>query len=257
MMVRPNSLTRSSIPQSPPMPSAKRRSWPMIPLVIGLFGLNLISPAIAQEKIMQRTLSVSGRGVESIATSFARINLGVEVQGKTASQVQAEVARKSTSLVSLLKSRGVEKLQTTGINLSPNYDYTDNRQVLKGYIGTNTVSFRVKNEAAGELIDDAVKSGATRIDGISFTASDDAIADAQKVALRKATEDAQAQAKAVLGALGFQAKEIVGIQVNGAPPPPQVLLQRMDAKESAQVARTPVEGGEQQVEGSVTLQISY
>jgi uncharacterized protein len=215
----------------------------------------LATPVMAQEK-MQRVLTVSGRGVESIATTQAKVNLGVEVQAKTATDAQAEAARKSTAVVNLLKSRNVDELETTGINLNPVYDYIDNRQTLRGYSATNTVSFKVKTEQAGVIMDDAVKSGATRIDGISFTASDDAIATAQKAALKKATQDAQAQANAVLGALGFQAKEIVSIQVNGASPPPRVYAD-MAFKTTAAREATPVIGGNQNIEGNVTLQISY
>lgn len=105
-------------------------------------------------------------------------------------------------------------------------------------------------------MDEAVKAGATRIDGVSFIASDAAIATAQKAALREATQEARSQADAVLSSLGFTAQEIVGIQVNGAyaPPPRPVPMAEM-AKQD--FAATPVIGGEQQVEASVTLQISY
>lgn len=217
-------------------------------------------PSLAQEKQkMLRTLTVSGRGVENIPTTLSRVSLGVEAQGKTPQEVQAEAAKKSSSVVALLRSRGVEKLQTTGINLSPVYIYTNNVQRITGYSASNTVSFRIITEKTGDILDDAVKAGATRIDSISFVASDEAIAKAQQQALRKATQDAQQQASAVLNVLGLQAKEVVSIQLNNASTPPPVMVQaafRSDAK-LANEASTPVVGGEQQVEASVTLQISY
>jgi uncharacterized protein len=214
------------------------------------------STAPAQTMTTARILSVTGRGTEKIPTSLATVTLGVEVQGKTAQKVQAEVAEKTDAVVKLLKSRRVDALQTQGINLNPNYDYANNRQVLICYIGSNTVSFQVPIAQAGELMDEAVESGATRINGISFRATDSAIEAAQKRALKSATEDAQAQAQAVLSALGFQPKEIVGIQVNGAAAPqPMVLMEA--AALSQRSAKTPVEGGNQDVEGNVTLQIRY
>jgi uncharacterized protein len=236
-----------------------------VPLMLGLVALPVVTPILlaaqpAQaQSVTKRILSVSGRGVEKIPTTLARVNLGVQVEGKSAQQVQAEVARKSTAVVNLLKSRNVDELQTTGISLNPNYDYIDNRQVLKGYIGTNTVSFKVSNKEAGAILDDVVEAGASRIDGISFTATDEAIAAAEKLALKKATEDAQAQAQAVLSALGFQSKEIVGIQINGAAAPQPVIQQTMAFESAQRVAKdaTPVIGGNQSVDGSVTLQIAY
>jgi uncharacterized protein YggE len=99
--------------------------------------------------------------------------------------------------------------------------------------------------------------GATRIDGVSFTASDEAIASAQKQALREATQDAQQQADAVLNTLNLTRKDIVSIQLNGATPlSPMPVFTGKDVLES-RLATSPIIGGEQEVQASVTLQISY
>ncbi len=227
--------------------------------VILLVCVSFTQPVLAQEKeTMLRTLTVSGRKVETIPTTLSQVNLGVEVQGKTAQEVQQEAARRSSSVIALLKSLNVEKLQTTGIDLNPVYSNNNNVQRITGYSATNTVSFRVVTDRAGTILDQAVKAGATRIDSISFIASDQAIAQAQKQALQKATQDAQQQAEAVLSVLGFKPKEVVSIQVNGASvPPPQPILRAKVATLATQDTSTPVIGGEQQVEASVTLQISY
>jgi uncharacterized protein YggE len=102
-----------------------------------------------------------------------------------------------------------------------------------------------------------VKAGATRIEGVSFTASDSAIATAQKQALRQATQDAQQQADAVLSALNLTRKDIVNIQINGATPPPPMPLLERTSDFSQKAADTPIISGEQEVQASVTLQISY
>jgi len=228
---------------------------PAIFFAVSLLSLTLTSPALAQEKLL-RTVTVTGRGVESIATTKTQVQLGVEVQGQSATSVQQEVAKRSSAVVELLRSRNVEKLETTGIRLNPIYSYENNVQRLTSYSATNTVSFRIPTEQAGTLLDDAVKAGATRIDGVSFTASDEAIAAAQKQALREATQDAQSQADAVLDSLTLTRKDIVSIQINNAtPPPPMPFLERSTL--ASQAADTPVIGGEQDVQASVTLQISY
>lgn len=224
-------------------------------LICMIFAL----PASAEEKEkLWRTLTVSGRGVETIATTLSQVSLGVEVQGKTAQEVQKEAARRSSAVVDLLKSRNVEKLETTGVRLNPVYSYTNNVQKITGYAASNTVSFRFPTDKVGTLLDEAVKTGATQINGVSFVATDEAISNAQKQALKKATQDAQQQADAVFSTLGLQKKEIVSIQINGATPPPPPMLQRAEfAKASLADASTPIVGGEQEVQASVTLQISY
>ncbi|HEY9882597.1 MAG TPA: SIMPL domain-containing protein [Thermosynechococcaceae cyanobacterium] len=239
----------------------KTASWHRFKALVisaGLLSLTFANPVLAQEKMM-RTLTVTGRGTEMVATTITQVRLGVEAQGKTANEVQQEVARRSNAVVNLLKARQVDKLETTGINLNPSYQYDNGKQTLTGYSASNIVSFRIATEKAGTLLDEAVKAGASRIDGVSFIATDEAIAATQKTALREATQDAQAQADAVFSALNFTKGQIVSIQVNGASaPPPRPLedFQNMRASAAAK-APSPVIGGEQEVQASVTLQISY
>ncbi|MBD3885265.1 SIMPL domain-containing protein [Phormidium tenue FACHB-886] len=230
----------------------------LLPLLVGALSLSAIHPAMAHEEQMLRTLTVTGIGKESIPTTLALVQLGVEVQGKTAEEVQQEVARRSSAVVELLQSRNVSLLQTTGVYLSPTYDYNDGQQRLTGYTATNTVSFRVSSDRAGTLLDEAVRAGATRIDGITFAAEDAAVATAQQQAIREATQDAQSQAEAAFGALGLQRGEVVSVQVNGATPPsPVPVPYAAQAMARDVAASTPVVGGEQEVQASVTLQIQY
>jgi hypothetical protein len=120
------------------------------------------------------------------------------------------------------------------------------------------VSFEVPTERAGALIDEAIEVGATRIDSVSFTAADAAIETAQQQALREATQDAQRQAETVLSALNLTRKAIVSVQINGATPPPPIPVPRLESRAaSLDRAETPIVGGEQEVQASVTLEISY
>jgi len=224
-------------------------------LTLTLVSFAGLDPAAAQEQRL-RTLKVTGRGVEAIPTTQTQVSLGVEVEGKTAAGVQQEAARRSSAVVELLRSRQVEKLETAGITLNPNYSYQNNQPRLTGYTARNTVTFRINTASAGTLLDDAVNAGATRIDGVSFVAAESAIESAQKQALRKATQDAQAQADAVLSALNFKRGEILSIQVNNVSAPPMYQERLARSRAAAEVA-TPVVGGEQQIEASVTLQIGY
>lgn len=230
-----------------------------LPLVLLVF-VTWIQPGMAQEKEkLWRTITVTGKGEESIPTTISEVSLGVEIQGKTAQEVQKETARRSSAVVALLKSRNVQKLQTTSIRLSPVYSYNNNVQRITGYAANNTVNFRIATEQAGNVLDEAVKAGATQINGISFVATDEAIAAAQQQALKEATQAAQKQAEAVLTTLGLQPKEVLSIQINGASAPPPVLY-RAEASKAVVgdiAISSPVVAGEQQVEASVTLQISY
>ena len=233
-----------------------------LPIVLTLLSYPIINipfipSAMAQEQIM-KTLTVTGEGTVRIPTTLTDVSLGVEIQGNTATEVQNNVAQGTSSLVDFLRSRSVERLQTTGVRLQPNYQYNNNQRRLIGYIGTNTVTFRVKTEEVGSLLDDAVKAGATRIDRVGFTAEETAISEAQKEALKLATLDAQKQAEAVLSTLNFQSQEIISISINGAnAPQPQIMRSPETMRTTSAADSTPVIGGEQTIRAMVTLQISY
>ncbi len=214
--------------------------------------LNPIHPALAQEQVTP-TLTVTGEGIETISATLIQVNLGVEIQGEKAIAVQEEIAKRTTAVVNFLKERRVEKLQTTGFRLQPQYRYENNQRSLVGYVGVNTVSFQLPVEKIGNLLDEAVKIGATRIDSISFTATAQELAAAEKEALRKATQDAQEQAEAVLRALNLTATEIIKIDIKRSSSPQP----RLGIQSAAATNGTPIIGGEQKVRAFVTLQISY
>jgi uncharacterized protein len=221
-------------------------------LTIGLSG-----PGWAAER--NRTLSVTGRGTTIVSTTLTQVRLAIEVSGKNSSSVQQDVANRSAKVISLLKSRRVDKLQTTNVSLSPIYSYENNRQTLTGYMANNSLSFRLPTAQAGPVIDAAIAAGATRVDGISSIADDNAIDQAQSQSIQKAAKDAQRQAQAILSSLGLQQKEIIGIQVNDAarPTPIYTATDVSTRQTLAKPASTEVVGGEQEVQATVTLQISY
>jgi uncharacterized protein YggE len=231
-------------------------------LALALASLFIPLSAEAQEQLL-RTLTVRGTGIEKIPTTLTQVNLGVEIQAETATQAQQEIARRTTDIVNLLRSRNVEQLQTTGIRLNPRYNNRrtpqGNESILTGYVGSNTVSFRVATDRAGNIIDEAVRVGATRINGVNFTAEESAIEAARQQALVKATENAREQADIVLDALNLNPQEVVSVQIGHAIAPVltrgNVLFGREEA--IAQQPDSPVIGGEQTVSASVTLQIRY
>ncbi|NJK99821.1 MAG: SIMPL domain-containing protein [Spirulinaceae cyanobacterium SM2_1_0] len=221
---------------------------------LALFSGLLPLSARAQEAL-ERTLTVTGVGEVAVETTITRIQLGVEVRGATAAEVQAAVAERTTAVVDLLRSRAVERLQTTGIRLQPDYTFENRQRRLVGYVGTNSVAFQVPTPAAGEVIDATIRAGATQIDGINFLADEAAITTAEQAALREATADARQQADVVLDSLGLSAQEIVRIHINDNQTAPLPRMQ--NAMLESAPADTPVIGGQQLVQASVTLEIGY
>jgi len=240
------------------MNNQRFKTFSKIFILGNLLSAIAISPALAETELL-KTLIVTGKGVENIATTIAEVELGVEIAGKTVEEVQQKIAKQSSEIVELLRSQEVQKLRTTGVRLNPNYnrDSNGNRQDIVGYTGTNIVSFQVDRDAVGSLLDEAVAAGASRVDGISFTATDEAQAAAKEEALRKASVNAQNKAEVVLETLDLTASEIVNIKIDRANiESPQPIFREQGIASMASDS-TVIIGGEQTVEANVTLQISY
>lgn len=227
-------------------------------LALALGTCLAVGPTQAQEigTLSERVLTVTGQGSTLVETAIATVRLGVEVSGPAAEQVQAEVAQRSNRLVEELRAQQVERLQTTGISLFPNYDGSyRNGDRPRGMRGQNIVQFEVPIERAGEILDRAIAAGAGQIQSVTFRPTDEVLEAGRKAALERAVADARSQADVVLGTLNFQVKSIRNIQVGGGSAPAPIALEGAALARSS--AATPVIGGEQTVNARVTLAIEY
>ncbi|MCC5645745.1 SIMPL domain-containing protein [Nostoc sp. CHAB 5824] len=204
-------------------------------------------------------LEVTGQGEVTVPTTLTEVQLGIQVQGETATEVQEEVAQRSTAVVDVLQNLGAQELQTTSIQLNPVYKYEDGNQTLTGFEGLNTLQFELPTDRAGAAIDTAIQAGANLIQNISFTASDEALQQARLQVLSEAVKDAQAQAQAVFSTLQLTPGKIIDIDINsGGNPSPSPLVFNLAADRGfAAGATTPIIGGTQTIEASVSLDIGY
>lgn len=205
------------------------------------------------------TLVVTGQGSIAVETSIAILRLGVIVEGESAQEVQSDVASHSNQLVEALQDLEVDKLQTTGITLNPQYDYRDGQAEQTGVIGQNSVQFEVPIDRAGSILDQAIAAGATQVDSISFRAEESLRTEARQQALQAAVSDALDQAEVILDTLDLTQDAIARITVNSnlPSPIPMPLVESVSYVRSDSSAPTPIVGGEQIVNASVTVEIQY
>jgi uncharacterized protein YggE len=209
----------------------------------------LTSPAAAAEV----QIAVSGPVVElgvsetvdsrpDIATVFA----GVTTQAPTAVAAMQANATKMTAVVAKIKALGVaeDDIQTSGINLSPQYDYNQatQRQVFKGYVASNRVSVKLRKVAdAGRALDALVAAGATDIGGPEFSVDDDAAYRAE--ARRNALARAQGQATEYARLSGYSGIRLLEINESISGNQPMPLMRAVKLEAMAQDASTPVQPG--------------
>lgn len=209
-------------------------------------------PAIAEEKSMDRTVTVSASGTASATPDEATIQTGVSSEAKTARDALSKNSDAMKKVIAELKKAGIEAkdIQTSQFSIEAVQVYKENAPpLITGYRASNMVGVRVRDlDKLGEVLDQLVTAGANAMHGISFSVSkaetlkDDARKEAMGNALRRA--------KLYAAAAGAEVGEIVQISEETAYIPPRPM---MTAARSAMAADSvPVERGTQELEARVT-----
>jgi uncharacterized protein YggE len=194
------------------------------------------------------TLNLSAFGETSIAPDQATITLGVTTQGATAAAAMQANRARMNATVAALKGQGIEAkdIQTTGLNLNPQYTYAQNQPPkLNGYQASNAATITVRDLAKlGATVDAVVQAGANEINGIAFGLSNPQAAEDQ--ARRAAVKALAAKAALYADASGYRLVRLVNLSEGGGyqvPPPRPFAMARL----AAAPAPTPVEPGEVKV----------
>jgi len=229
-----------------------------------LFSAAIAAAVSAEtEKPAPRVLTVTGQESVSIPATHARVTVMIESREKTANAASSQTGSASQKVLDFLKSSNVGRLQTGGLAVNPIFTPRkvissisgEEETEISGYLAQWTASFEVPVERAGDIVADVIERGVSRVTGFELKATDEATAAAQREALRLAAKRAHADADAVLEALGYTATGVVKIQVNGASGGP-VGRGMMTMAYSAKSAPA-LEGGTEDITGSVTLEVSY
>jgi uncharacterized protein YggE len=231
------------------MSQVRKISWWVGVLVVGWWSVMPVALAQGQERGQERVLQVVGQGTVALPAQLAEIELGVEIRGNNANQVQTAIAQRLDKMIKILRQKPVEKLTTTDVQLSPFYG---ERQQLLGFIGRNTLRFRLPLAQAGTVLDELVSQGANQITRLSFIATEATLEQGRTQALQAAVQDAQRQAQTVLQALQLTPKEVVGITILDTSAPSPRSFGLAEAR-----LNTPILGGEQIIQAQVRMEIRY
>jgi uncharacterized protein YggE len=229
-----------------------------LPLALGAAAIAAAPLSAAEVQIQSAGPVVELQVTETVEGSpdIATISAGVTTQSQTAVGAMQDNAREMTRVVDRIKALGIAEkdIQTTGINLSPRYDYdrTSQQQVFRGYQASNRVSVKLRNvERTGNVLDALVAAGATDIGGPDFSIDDDSAARAQ--ARRTAMENAKTQALEYARWAGYSNVRLLEVSESMAVSPPRPMMRA--AMNDAAVESTPVQPG--LVGSSVTVSVKY
>ena len=199
-------------------------------------------------------LTVSGQGQATTQPDLATINLGVSTRAATAAEAMTQNAGAQAKVIETLKAEGIEArdIQTSGLNLAPVLDYTDDGQPpkLTGYAAQNSVTVRMRDIAGlGLVLDKLIASGANDISGITFSRED--MTATEDEARGKAVADARRRAETMAAAAGMKLGPLMALSdqpVDSGPMP----MPRMAMAAEAKMGGAPVEAGELSVVTQVT-----
>ncbi|AWB42927.1 SIMPL domain-containing protein [Paenibacillus sp. CAA11] len=171
--------------------------------------------AYADEAVSQQnTVNVVGTGKLTVKPDVAYISLGVETTAGTAAEAQSKNAAIIQKLNTLLKNTWkveAKDLQTGQFYVQPNYVYNDkDGQKVNGYIARHTLQVTYRQlDKIGQLLDDASKAGANKIDNIRFTVEDED--QFQTEAINKAMANASMKASAIAKAANRQLGSVLNV----------------------------------------------
>lgn len=218
------------------------------------------SPAYAEVQVSSTGPVVQLSVTETVKAKpdIAEVSAGVSSDAPTAVAAMGANAKAMTAVIARIKALGIDQddIQTTGVNLSPRYDYdnTTRRQIFRGYTVSNRVSVTLREiDRTGPVLDALVAAGATDISGPNFSIDDDTAAKAQ--AREAAMKRAEGMARNYASWAGYANVRLLEVSENVFANQPQPMMRDAMKVQAVSAESTPIEPG--MVGSSVTVSVTY
>ena len=165
------------------------------------------------------TVSVTGTGEITADADLAVIMVSVVATADTADAARQQVADDAERMREALRDAGVadENVTTASYRISSEYRYEENGKepTVTGYRAVHAFEIEVAPADAGDVVDAAVANGASRVDGVQFTLTDETRASLRADAIAQAMSKARADADAVAAA---ESLEVTGLHTASTGP---------------------------------------
>lgn len=218
-------------------------------------GVLLASSASAGSTTSTGTISVTGNGQAVGTPDTVTLQMGVSTTAPSASAALDRNDSEMASLEQSFTSAGVPTsgLQTSGLDLDPNYDNSGN---VDGYEADDELTVTLHDVGeAGSLIDTAAHAvgNDVRIEGISFSISD--TSSLLRSARTQAMQDAAAEAGQLASAAGARLGPVLKVTDEEQLPQSPSPIAFSGAVAMRAAASVPVQAGTSPI--SVQVQVVY
>ncbi len=204
-----------------------------------------------------RSVHVTGTGSVTAEPDIATIYLGVSVEKETVEEAREEAASAMTAVIDALKDNGIadRDIQTENFSIYPQYDYTEEGRILRGYRVNNTVNARVRVlDSLSDIIDAATTAGGdiVVVNSIQFMIEDPTPLQAQARTL--AVKDAQVKAQTLAEAGGVTLGKLITItETSRSAVPPIAFAEEAEFAADSARTSTPIQAGELTVTVNITV----
>jgi uncharacterized protein YggE len=221
-------------------------------------ALSLAAAPVFAQQPTPPVIVTSGEGIVKRAPDRAWVSIAAESRARTAPEAQKLNTDAMTAVLDKIKGLGVaaEAIRTTAYSVQPDFEYQNGRQNLRGYIARNQVEVRVDDlPKLGEIMANAVGTGATSVSGVRFDLKDREAAETE--ALRLAVRDARRRADAAASGAGVKIVQVWRIdeQRDIDVVRPMAMPMARGGMEMAAPAAVPIESGQIEVRSHVTLTV--
>lgn len=161
-----------------------------------------------------RTLSTNGVATTTVEPDEMQVTFAIETLSDSAQESKDLNAQKLSAVLEALKDAGIEDsaIETSYFNLYEEFDWTEDGRKSKGFKASHTLTVESNDlTVAGSIIDAAVNAGATRVQGVSFTLSQQAQEDVRSEVIAKAAQNARSKAQALADGSGSRLGKLVSI----------------------------------------------
>lgn len=200
-------------------------------------------------------ITTTGEATGKAAPDMVTVSFGVQADSQTAAGAQDQVRQAASAMSDAVANVGIPQsdVKTSQVSVEPvtQYNPQTGESTSKGFRAT--YEFTVTTSAidvVGPLVDDVLKAGANRVDGIDFFLSDAAQSRLKSDLLGQAAKDARDKADSMAAAVGAR---VTGVRSVSESSFVQPVFYAADLAKAGQ-SPTPVLPGQVDVTASVSAE---
>jgi len=233
-------------------------------LIMGTIYLAILSWNAVKEhdyigiSVQQRhSITIIGEGKVTGVPDVAKIQLGYSIEKKTVAEAQKDNTAKMNQMIDQLKNNfKIDSLdiQTANYYISPQYDWSNGKQSLRGYSVSQDLNVKVRQmDQVSNILDAAGSIGLNQVGNLSFEIDNPETLKQQ--AREKALAQAKDKADALAKIVGVKLGRVISFSESSSQPMPIYSNYKLDASVSGGGAAPSIETGSNEI--TITATVEY